>query len=423
MGIVRLIIREIAFRKLNFALGAAGVAFAVGCLLAEMVLLRKHDLQTERILAAKETETQAMMNKLEDDFRKITLKLGFNILILPKDQNPGDLYDDEKQSKFFPESHAEKLAKSRVATINHVLPTLTQRVKWPEQQRKVILMGVRGEVYIQSANQKPLLETVAPGQMVAGYELHKSLQLAKGQKVQFMGQEFVISKLMEERGNADDATLWINLNEAQKLLNKPGLINAILALECNCTAERLAVIRAEIGALLPDIKVVEFASQAIARAEARNRAAEQAQASLLQEKVGRENLRKQRESFAALLVPTVLAGAALWIGLLAFGNVRERRQEIGVLRALGVRSRQVLLLFIGKAVLMGVTGAILGAIAGQYVGIHWQDQPDAETVRALMNPQFLIITLLAAPALSILACWVPALLAAQQDPAEILQDR
>jgi putative ABC transport system permease protein len=273
MDLSRLILKEIGFRKLNFALGMLSVAAATGCLVAELTLLRKHDLRTEQIMAAKETETQEMMKKLEDDYRKITLKLGFNVLILPRDASLNDLHNDEKPPALMPEAYAERLAKSKVATINHVLPTLTQKVKWPERQRKVVLMGVRGEVLIHSGGQKPLLEAVPTGHVVVGYELHQSLGLKVGQKIQFQGREFTVSKLMDEKGNADDITLWINLREAQELLAQPGKINAILALECNCAADRLDKIRAEITALLPDTKVIEFFSQAIARAEARNRAA------------------------------------------------------------------------------------------------------------------------------------------------------
>lgn len=422
MDIGRLILKEIGFRKLNFALGMLSVAAATGCLVAELTLLRKHDLRTEQILAAKEAETKAMMRQLEDDYRKITLKLGFNLLILPKDASLNDLHDDEKPAALMPEEYAERLARSRVATINHVLPTLTQKVKWPEQQRKVVLMGVRGEVFIQSAAQKPLLETVPPGHVVVGYELHQSLGLKAGQKLQFQGREFTISKLMDEKGNADDITLWINLREAQELLGRPGRINAILALECNCAADRLQKIRAEIASHLPDTKVIEFQSQAIARAEARNRAAAQAAASLAQEKAGRAKLRAQLEAFAAMLVPVVLCACGAWIALLTWLNVRDRRTEIGILRAIGLRARQVLAIFIGKAVVLGLLGAVLGSLGGLVVGLWAQEPVAGEAAPRLVQPLLLAAVFMAAPALAAVAAWVPALLAAQQDPAEVLRE-
>src|SRR6267142_7054221 len=141
MTVRRLILREIHYRKLNFALGVLCVLVAVGCLVAALTLLHAHDLRTEEIVAAREAETQQKMAKLEDDYRKIGVGMGFNLLILPKDQNLSDLYADDYASKYMPEEYAQKLARARVATINHLMPSLQQKVKWPEQQRTIILMG------------------------------------------------------------------------------------------------------------------------------------------------------------------------------------------------------------------------------------------------------------------------------------------
>lgn len=405
MTLPRLIVRELLYRRLNFALGLLSVAAAVACLVAQMGLLRQHDRRTEEIIAAKTAETQQRLARLEDDYRKVTLKMGFNVLILPKDQNLGDLYADDFAAKYMPEEYATRLAKSRVATINHILPSLQQKVKWPEQERTIILMGVRGEVYLQSKLQKPLLEPVTAGTMVLGHELARNLKLAAGVKTKLLGREFTVAKINPERGNKDDITVWINLTEAQELLDKKGQINAILALDCTCdTLDRLARIRAEISRILPDTQIIEFQSQALARAETRQRAAAEADAAIEHERAGRAKLRAEREAFAAILVPVAILGAAIWIAYLAFGNARDRVVEIGILRALGLRSRQILFLFLGRAILTGIGGALAGL-----------------GVAALVAPPVLVpVVLAAAPLLTMLACWLPALWAAQRDPATIL---
>lgn len=412
MTLFRLIWREILYRKLNFALGVLSVTITVACLIAELTILRQHDERTDRIIADTQARTKARLDNLENDYRKLTLKMGFNVLILPKDQNLADLYADDFAAKSMPEAYATRLAKSRVVTINHLLPSLQQKVKWPERERTILLMGVRGEVYMQSAKQKPLLEPVAPGAMILGHELARNLSLQVGDPAILMGRSFRIAQVNPERGNKDDITIWINLAEAQALLGKPGQINAILALDCTCdTVDRLSRIRAEIARILPDTQVIEFASQAIARAEARQRAAVEAEAALEQEKYNRAKLRAERETFAALLVPVAILGAALWIGFLAFSNVRERTGEIGILRALGLRSRQMLILFLTRALVTGFVGALLGFVSG--VLVTWPAMP------AVQLP-WLPVVLLAAPMLAALACWLPALIAAQQDPANIL---
>ena len=424
MKLYRLIFREILHRKLSFSLGVVSASVAVACLVAALAILQKHDARTEQIIAAKETATRRQMATLEDDYRKLTLKMGFNVLILPKGQNLSDLYADDFASKYMPEEYATRRARSRVATINHVLPSLQQKVKWPEHERTVLLMGVRGEVYIQSKQQKPLLEPVAPGTMILGHELARNLALSAGQRTKLMGREFTVAKVNPEHGNKDDITVWINLAEAQELLGKPGLINGILALDCTCdTVDRLGRIRPEIARILPDTQLIEYASQSIARAEARQRAAVEAKASLEREKEGRDKLRAEREALAAVLVPVVMAGSGVWIGLLALANVRDRRGEIGILRALGLRSRQILLIFLAKAAATGLTGACLGYVAGRVIGRLWREAPGAPPIHlAFIDPRLVLLVLGAAPILATLASWLPAITAAQQDPATVLRE-
>jgi len=424
MNLYRLVFREIRHRKLSFALGVISAAVAVAGLVAALAILQKHDARTEQIITTKEAETRQQMAQLEDDYRKLMLKMGFNVLILPKDQNLSDLYADDFAAKYMPEEYATRLAKSRVVTINHILPSLQQKVKWPEHERTVLLMGVRGEVYVQSPQQKPLLEMVALGTMILGHELARSLPLQVGDRTKLMGREFAVAKINPERGNKDDITVWINLTEAQELLDKRGLINGILALDCTCdTVDRLSRIRSEIARILPDTQIIEYASQALTRAETRQRAATEAQTSIQREKAGRAKLRGEREALVAVLVPVVLVGSSLWIGLLALANVRERRGEIGILRALGLQARQILLIFLGKAVVIGLGGAAAGYIVGRAIGALWRDAPGAPPIQiAFFDLRLLLLVLAAAPMLAALASWLPAMSATQQDPAVVLRE-
>lgn len=421
MTVWRLILRELAHRKLGFALGLLSVAIAVATLAGALTLLRAHDLHTEQIVAAKEAATRAEMAKMEDDYRKIMKELGFNVLILPKDQNLADLYADDFASKYMPEAYVDRLANSDIVTVQHLLPSLQQKARWPEQgDRTVIVIGTRGEVpYAQRTIKEPILQPVDPGTIVLGYELHRGAGAKPGDTIAFMGRRLKVAKCHGERGNKDDITAWINLREAQEIFARPGQINGILALECVCAADSLDKIRADIARILPDTQVVEFRSQVIARAEARRRAAEAAVTAVEAEKDQRAKLRATRESFAAMLVPVAFVGCMAWIGLSTFGNVRDRRTEIGVLRALGVRSAQILVVFLGKATLIGIAGGIVGYAAGFLTGAAWGE---GATPASLFDPALLAMSILLAPLLALIAAWIPALLAAQQDPAVVLRE-
>ena len=412
---------------MNFALGVLSVMVASASFIGSVTLLRIHDLRTGRILGQKEAELAERMTQLKDDTRKAMLKLGFNVVILPKDQNLADWYSDDYASKYMSEDYVHRLADSGIVTVRHFLPSLQQKVEWPERKRKIILVGTRGEVpNLHKSLVKPMVQPVPPGTISLGYELHRSLELKVGDKVELMGQQFVVQACHKERGNKDDITAWIYLAEAQELLDKQGLINAILALECLCTGDALPLIRKEIAAILPGTQVIERGSRALARAEARTKVEEEAKIAIEKEKLGRQHLRTVRERLASILTPVIVTACAVWVALLGFTNVRARREEIGVLRTLGVSAKSILAMFLSKHILVGVLGGVLGFCAGVLASVYFSTALEGTRIRItgtdLSVAGLLVLSVGGAAALAVIAGWIPTMTAIRQDPAEVLRE-
>ncbi len=447
MNLMRLITREISYRKGSFALTLLSVAVAAACLVGTETVLKGNRIATQAIMAdaeqsvatavaEKEKTVEAAGAELEDAMRKNMLQLGFNVLILPESQDLAELHLSGSLSQTMPEEYATKLAESKIVTVNHLLPTVAQRITWPEHDLEIVLQGTRGEVPIMHRGmKKPLLEAVAPGQMVIGYEVQKKLNVNEGDSVTLMGTDFTISKVQPQRGSADDVTVWIDLGQAQHLLGKENLIHAILALECECAGDRISEIRAEIADILPGTQVIERYSQAVTRAEARSAAKVTAQQNLERERAAgaallaetaasRQQVELQFASLAGILVPLVVLGSAAFIGALAFANVRQRRAEIGILRAIGLRSRQVLAAIVGKSLITGGLGGVAGVAIGCAIGMSVANLPEgigSETLLGAGMLSTLLGVVVAAPLLAAVASWIPAVLAAQQDPAVVLQ--
>ena len=424
MKLGRLILREIFHRKLNFALSVLGAGIAVATVLVVVALFGAHDWFSDQQLAEMAKATEVEMKKLEDEIRKSMKGLGFNIYIFPKDQEMSEVYAQGFASKTMPEEFVTKLAESRIVTVNHLLPALTQKLEWPEQKRTVILIGVRGEVPIAHRDPKsPLIDPVETGKVVMGFELHRALGAKIGDEIEFMGRKLIVERTHDERGSKDDITLWMNLGECQELLEMEGQINEIKALECNCaTLDRLGEIRAELLEILPDTQIIETGSTALARAEARNQAKATSQAQIAAEKKQHDNQRAERERFSGLLMPLVALVAMAWVGLLAFTNVRERISEIGILRALGVRGNTVLVAFLGRALLAGLLGALVGAALFAVLFPAFREQRfHGFGLSELVNGKTWLLAIVLAPVLAALAAWLPSLLASQKDPATILR--
>jgi putative ABC transport system permease protein len=427
MNIRQLVAKEIFHRKVNYALSVFATLIAAASLIGAIVLLRVHDARTSSILHRKEAELEARMDKLKDDTRKAMLKLGFNLVILPKDQNLADWYAEDYSTTYMPESYADRLAASDIVSVRHILPSLQQKIRWPERGRTIILMGTRGEVpNLHLSPKKPLVQPVPQGSIILGYELHQSMNIKAGDEVRLLGRKFVVKTCYPERGNKDDITAWIRLKGAQELLGKEKQINAILALECLCTDNSLPTIRKEIAAILPGTQVIERGSRAAARADARNQVASEAATTLDKEKEGRESLRREREHTASILVPVVLLTCALWVAIMGFLNVRSRREEIGILRTVGVSSRRIFALFIWKHISIGILGGIFGLILGILFALLWAAPDRSIPLGAVGSLPFWLgmaaLAVIGASLLAVIAGWIPAMTASGQDPAEVLRE-
>jgi putative ABC transport system permease protein len=426
MSIARMAVCEILRRKTTFLLATLAVVVAVGTMLSVQSALRIYNFRSDALLAEKEAELEQRLHVLQDEMRKATLKLSFNLAILPGDQDVREWHATGCATTTMPEDYAHRLADSGIVSVRHFLPLLARKVKWPEMKRTVILVGCKGQVANSHKNPRtPLVQPVPDGTMVVGHELHRSLGLTVGETVELLGREFTIHKCQEERGSKDDIGVWIPLKDAQELLEQPNAINAILALECLCVgSEALARVRGDVARELPDTKVVEFGTKVLARAEARTRVGQEAVETLERDKAQQRTLRAERERLAALVVPGVFSACAVWIFLTALGNARGRSGEVAILRAIGYRASHVLVLFLFRSLAGGVVGAAVGCAAGLMIAARLRGELDVSLVGDLgILPWPLVVAvLLFGPLLGAVAGWIPALIAAQQDPAEILRE-
>jgi putative ABC transport system permease protein len=128
------------------------------------------------------------------------------------------------------------------------------------------------------------------------------------------------------------------------------------------------------------------------------------------------------ERYARFAVPLVLLMGAGWLALLAWLNVRERRAEIGLWRALGHGSPRIAALLLGKAILLGVAGAVAGYGLGTWIALSAGPDIFQVTARSMRaEPGLLLWALLLTPLFAALASLLPAMLAVAQEPAKTLR--
>ena len=285
----------------------------------------------------------------------------------------------------------------------HLTATLQKPIIWKNKQ--ALLIGIAPELEPSGKKKSFMSFKIKPGTVYIGYELVKSLSLEDKQVIVISGKSFKIAKCLNETGSNDDISIYAQLTDVQEILSMEGQINEIKALNCLCVTEDnqdpLDILREQLAIVLPDANVIQ--NKTIANA--------------------RESQRIMIDKYFALIMPFVVIVFAIWIGALAMTNVQDRKHEIGVLRALGYGSTKIAVLFLGKAIVIGLIGAAVGFFIGNMMAMSYGPgifKVTAKMIKPLYN--LLTWSLVAAPLFAALAAFIPTMIAVTQDPALTLKE-
>jgi putative ABC transport system permease protein len=338
----------------------------------------------------------------ENETRMIQRDAGLNLLILPAGTDLNSYWAQGYSQQTMPEEFMLKLENQQVA--NRLVPLLQRRID--VGAKKVMLTGIAPEVF-KGGQKKKQVYGMAPetGTVFVGADVARELQLQLNQKLQLLGQELEITVILPPAGTADDVRIYAALADVQKLLNLPGQINEIQALECHCedpTEDPIHALTAELEPLLPGAKIVRRNDLADARRQQRLLA----------------------EGFLAIATPIVVLLCGLLVAALAALNLRERRPEIGVFHALGYSRSKIASIFIGRILLIAFFAAIVGTLLSSF----FLDQVAADLFKLTSKPvvfdsALLLHAMWLAPAFAFVAAALPLAFSLSHDPAHDLQPK
>jgi len=385
MSIFSLIYKEIIHRKTNFLLGLLAVVTAVALFVSFATTGQAYRRETRRIMR----------------------DMGQNLRIIPKETSIDKFWSVGFSEHTMPEEYVHRFASLRGFSYTHLTATLQKKVLW--RGMNIILTGILPEVLpLDKRHQSPMTFSVEPRTIYVGFELARSLEIKKDDVIDIFGKPFTVVKCLPETGSSDDIRIYGHLHDIQSILNLEGKINEIKALECLCLIESgkieldpRTLAQKELAQILPEAKV--FLLQGIAEIRQKQRAA--------------------MEGYLALIMPFTFVVCGAWIGALVMTNVRDRQQEIGVMRAIGYGSGNIALLFLGKAVIAGLLGAAVGFLIGTALALDIGPEIFKVTAKAV-KPQYalLVWSLVAAPAFAAISSFIPAMIAVTYDPAVTLRE-
>jgi len=391
-----LILKEICHRKVNFLLSVLAVVTAAALFISFFTAAKTSERETARLM----------------------LTMGFNVHIVSKDTNINEFLLTGLPDRTMPQEYLDKLATQKAVSYNHLLASLQKKISW--RGVEVIVTGLATEICPPGGKKSPISYQIEPGNLYVGYRVAQTLGLKEGDRVEIPsgmpdstgrltpgieGKTLKVAKCLTESGNTDDIRIQCYLRDAQDILKMPGQISEIQAVDCLCFApagDPVSILRKEIGSLLPDTQV--FHTRTIASA--------------------RTKTRQMVRDFFAVIMPLIVIACGLSVGVLAAINVRDRQQEIGIMRALGYRSGQITTLFLGKAVVIGAIGATVGFLTGTFLAMKFGPDVFKMTAQAVIKPEpiLLVIGLIFAPLFAAVSSFIPAMIAVTYDPAVTLRE-
>ena len=123
------------------------------------------------------------------------------------------------------------------------------------------------------------------------------------------------------------------------------------------------------------------------------------------------------------MVPLLLIACMIWIAISSLINVNQRRQEIGILKALGFGIPKIAVLFFLRAAFAGLIGALIGYLLGTALALEFGPNifiVAPNSVKALL--MLLWWAILIAPVLACISAFIPIMWAVSRDTAISLKE-
>jgi lipoprotein-releasing system permease protein len=135
----------------------------------------------------------------------------------------------------------------------------------------------------------------------------------------------------------------------------------------------------------------------------------------------------QSQGFSSIIIQTfVLASVVIAIASILAIKVLQRSRQIGILKAMGMTDRDASLLFIYEGSMLGILGAVAGAVLGVLLIIGFTAltrQPDGTSILEITaDPTFVVLSASIAILAAVLAAAIPARKSSKLTPVEVIRN-
>jgi len=333
----------------------------------------------------------------------IMKRMGHNFIILPKEAQPRDTYLCTDGQRPFSETVTPEMAACLELDSKYYLSVLQERLDVEDE--RLVVTGVepvhRAD---ESAEKEHLTEPIPPGRAKLGAEAARLLERSDGESIEVGGRSFEIVAVLPSQGTLDDYRVYLNLDDAQAALGQPGRINLIRAFLCMHRGRLAEVVKHQEETMrerFPGLQGVVVRNIAWAR----------------------DLARRTTSGYLYYLLALVLGITVVIIAVTGLQEVSERRQEVGILLAMGASYTRIVGLYVAKLFAIAVIASVAGFLVGSCLSREFLSPMLVTHTRpvAAIWAQFPRVVLLTC-AVVVLAAFLPMAKLVRLDPNEILTE-
>jgi len=302
-------------------------------------------------LSAGAAVSAALLNLQVDAKRRLTSEFrsfGANILVLPKSSatSPGGTMTEPQLSRpGLPfDANISIHTASLLYTIAEVAPNSSTNFL------PVVVVGYRGvlpgSAPLDSLSQEAPQSSVASQtkSCIAGQQVAARLNASGGDRLSFRNGNLTLTCVLTailKTGGIEDSQIFLPLLRVQELANAVGKIS-VIQINASGTPTQIEEYAQTLQQKLPELEVRPLRQFSEAQAKIYSRIS----------------------GLLTAATTLILALTALCVMAAMTNIAAERRNDVGMMKAIGGSARRVLNLFLTEAVILGLAGGVIGAAAG-----------------------------------------------------------
>ncbi|MDI6816209.1 MAG: ABC transporter permease [Actinomycetota bacterium] len=330
---------------------------------------------------------------------------GFNIVIYPASSSLSLNYGgmnisgvDTFEIETLTEADIEKARRIRSADdIQAISPKVLQAIE--VKKKKALLVGVDFTEEFQVKKWWKVMghKPSSKDQVILGSDAAKNLRLKAGDSMKIGSQTFKVAGILHETGSQDDGLVFSDIKRVQALFGR-GQELSLIEISAH-RSDQIDNVVAELENALPGAEV----------------------SSIKQAVKYREEAMGSLARFGLMVTAIIIMISGFIVLVTMTSSVNERKQEIGVFRAMGYRKSSVARIILTEALAVSVVGGIVGYIVGFGATYALPQFVRSIELPVEASSSVFLLALAIAVLVGLVSSLMPARRAANMDPADALK--